>query len=481
MSRHKFIHILTLLQIILAPICVRGQQNTPTICLETGACYEGSWKIYGTLKYASFQGIRYAQAPVGNLRFKLPLPYYDTEGVYDVSKDIGIACPQNQQGGPVGQEDCLLLNVYVPEEVFNKDDDMNLPVMVYIHGGGLSHGRNAFSGLGPNEFIKRNTILVAINYRLGAFGFLSLGSNEVPGNMGMRDQNMALKWVNQNIQLFGGDPNLVTIFGESAGALSVAYQILSPLSSGLFKRAILQSGPSINPSWGTNTQEQALKYGQMLKTALHCEDLGCLQSKSSEEILNVMSLGYHNAPFSTALVWQPVPDAEFTSSSDHPFLPEFPEQLLESGQFNTDIDVIIGTNADEGLLVCSNVIKHPDLWPAYQEHFEIGGTKTLFGIAEDSDITSEDTQNMKKLVEFYFGSINGINENHSQELIDIFTDSFFLFGTYKTIGYMQKHNMTVYEYFLSYDDNGNGVNHAEDLRYIFDPPFGSRPDCCHLR
>ena len=89
MSRHKIIHILTLLQIVLAPICVRGQQNTPTICLETGACYKGSWKIYGTLKYASFQGIRYAQAPVGNLRFKLPLPYYDTEGVYDVSKDIG--------------------------------------------------------------------------------------------------------------------------------------------------------------------------------------------------------------------------------------------------------------------------------------------------------------------------------------------------------------------------------------------------------
>ena len=191
----------------------------------------------------------------------------------------------------------------------------------------------------------------------------------------------------------------------------MAYQILSPLSSGLFKRAILQSGPAINPSWGTNTKEQALKYGEMLKTALQCDQLPlhCLQSKSIEEILNVMSLGYNNAPFPTALIWQPVPDADFISD---PFLPEYPEQLLESGQFNTDIDVIIGTNADEGLLVCSNVIQNPCLWPAYQERFEIGGTKTLFGIAEDSDINSEDTQNMKNLVEFYFGSTNGINENH---------------------------------------------------------------------
>ena len=228
-----------ILQSFLAPIWVRGQQNNPTICLESGACYEGSWKIYGNLKYASFQGIRYAQAPVGNLRFKLPLPYHDTEGVYDVSEDVGIACPQlyGQVHDSVGQEDCLLLNVYVPEEVFNQDD-MNLPVMFYIHGGGLSHGRNAFSGLGPNEFIKRNTILVAINYRLGALGFLSLGNSEVPGNAGLRDQVLALAWIRENIASFRGDPDSITIFGESSGAQSVSLHLVSPMSEGLFHREL---------------------------------------------------------------------------------------------------------------------------------------------------------------------------------------------------------------------------------------------------
>ena len=104
--------------------------------------------------------------------------------------------------------------------------------MVWIHGGALLNGANFFSNYGPNEFMKKDVILVSINYRLGAFGFLTLGDENVPGNMGLRDQNLAMQWVNQNIKQFGGDPDTVTIFGESAGALSVAYQIISPLSQG---------------------------------------------------------------------------------------------------------------------------------------------------------------------------------------------------------------------------------------------------------
>ena len=101
-----------------------------------------------------------------------------------------------------------------------------------------------------------------------------------------------------------------------------------------------------------------------------------------------------------------------------------------------------------------------------------------------SDITLQDEDNMHKLVEFYLGSIDNIGENYAQNLIDMFTDAGFLFGTYKTIKYMQDQNMTVYQYILTYEyseRNGYGVNHGQELRYLFDPPFGSRPDCCHLR
>ena len=238
-----------------------ASKDAPNICLERGACYQGAWKIYDDLRYASFQGIRYAQAPSGNLRFKPPVAYFDTEGVFDVSEDLEIGCPQLYYY-PTGQEDCLLLNVYVPEQVFTrgKANDETLPVMVWIHGGALMNGWNAFGSAGPNEFMRRDVIMVSINYRLGAFGFLSLGNENVPGNMGMRDQNMALRWVNQNIANFGGNPQQITIFGESAGALSVAYQVISPLSKGLFQRAIMQSGPAINPSWGRNSKEQAETY-----------------------------------------------------------------------------------------------------------------------------------------------------------------------------------------------------------------------------
>ena len=464
-------------------------EDAPNICLERGACYQGAWKIYDDLRYASFQGIRYAQAPSGNLRFKPPVAYFDTEGVFDVSEDLEIGCPQLYYY-PTGQEDCLLLNVYVPEQVFTrgKANDETLPVMVWIHGGALMNGWNAFGSAGPNEFMRRDVIMVSINYRLGAFGFLSLGNEDVPGNMGMRDQNMALRWVNQNIANFGGNPQQITIFGESAGALSVAYQVISPLSKGLFQRAIIQSGPAINPSWGRNSKEQANTYGNMLLQALNCEGtpnngLDCLQSKSMDEVINAMFLNFNNPPsiWPDVLVWVPVPDSDYISD---PFLPEDPETLLKTGQFNTDVDVIIGSNSDEGLLILMNAMTNSSLWEDYQKDFEIGGTKTLFAIAQNDDITAKDIENANKLLKSYVGSVDEIDQSHGQNMIDMLTDSFFLFGTQKSIKYMQDQGMNVYQYVLSYEysqGSGFGVNHAEDTTYIFNPPFGVRPDCCQLR
>ena len=466
-----------------------ASKDAPNICLERGACYQGAWKIYDDLRYASFQGIRYAQAPSGNLRFKPPVAYFDTEGVFDVSEDLEIGCPQLYYY-PTGQEDCLLLNVYVPEQVFTrgKANDETLPVMVWIHGGALMNGWNAFGSAGPNEFMRRDVIMVSINYRLGAFGFLSLGNEDVPGNMGMRDQNMALRWVNQNIANFGGNPQQITIFGESAGALSVAYQVISPLSKGLFQRAIIQSGPAINPSWGRNSKEQANTYGNMLLQALNCEGtpnngLDCLQSKSMDEVINAMFLNFNNPPsiWPDVLVWVPVPDSDYISD---PFLPEDPETLLKTGQFNTDVDVIIGSNSDEGLLILMNAMTNSSLWEDYQKDFEIGGTKTLFAIAHNDDITTEDIENANKLLKSYVGSVEEIDQSHGQNMIDMLTDSFFLFGTQKSIKYMQDQGMNVYQYVLSYEysqGSGFGVNHAEDTTYIFNPPFGVRPDCCQLR
>ena len=120
--------------------------------------------------------------------------------------------------------------------------------MFWIHGGSFLFGDNTFNQYGPNQFMKdQNVILITINYRVGPIGFLSMGTEMVPGNAGFRDQNMAMTWVHNYISSFGGDPDLVTIFGESAGSFGVAMHLISPLSRGLYRRAIMESSTALSP------------------------------------------------------------------------------------------------------------------------------------------------------------------------------------------------------------------------------------------
>ena len=128
------------------------------------------------------------------------------------------------------------------------DIENKLPVMFWIHGGSFLFGDNTFDQYGPNQFMKdQNVILITINYRVGPIGFLSMGTEMVPGNAGFRDQNMAMTWVHDYISSFGGDPDLVTIFGESAGSFGVAMHLISPLSRGLYRRAIMESSTALSP------------------------------------------------------------------------------------------------------------------------------------------------------------------------------------------------------------------------------------------
>lgn len=152
-----------------------------------------------------------------------------------------------------GSEDCLFLNVYTPDLKPSKP----LPVMFWIHGGGFYSGSGNDDMYGPKFLVRKGVILVTINYRLEVLGFLCLDTKEVPGNAGMKDQVAALKWVNDNIEYFGGDSNNITIFGESAGAASVSYHLVSPMTKGLFKRAICQSG--VTTCWWAKVFEPRLR------------------------------------------------------------------------------------------------------------------------------------------------------------------------------------------------------------------------------
>src|SRR5215472_12051715 len=203
----------------------------------------------------SFKGIPFAAPPVGSLRWKAPQPVVPWNGVR-ACDTFGPECPQAPYpqasmyySPPAKQsEDCLYLNVWTTAKPGDK-----LPVMVWIHGGALTRGSGAHAVYDGSALAKKGVVLVTINYRLGPLGYLAHPelSAESPqrssGNYGVLDQIAALKWVQKNIAAFGGDPGLVTIFGESAGSWSVNTLVASPLARGLFHRAVGESGGQFGP------------------------------------------------------------------------------------------------------------------------------------------------------------------------------------------------------------------------------------------
>ncbi|KAL5279788.1 CES5A.2 family protein [Megaselia abdita] len=197
----------------------------------------------------SFLGIPYAKPPVGSLRFESPVPFPSWEGTRNATAD-GSNCPQTFPLSPnqkvEGNEDCLFVNVYTPP--VTRIPKAGLAVMVWIHGGAWIGGSNHHLMYGPHYLLDQDIVLVAINYRVGPLGFMSTETLDCPGNYGLKDQVEALRWVRQHISSFGGNPDSVTIFGESAGGASVSYLLQSDKPRGLFHRAIPQSG-TIFGSW----------------------------------------------------------------------------------------------------------------------------------------------------------------------------------------------------------------------------------------
>ena len=443
-------------------------EDNPLVCLDSGTCYKGGWSSTSSgIQYANFQGIRFAKAPTGNLRFRPPQKLDDENlGTLDVSTESKVACLQAYSNGPLGQEDCLLLNVYIPEKIYNDQSDQKYPVMFWIYGGGFAVGDATFFTYGPQPFMDKDVIIVTANYRLGAFGFLSLGINEAEGNAGLLDQNLALQWVQKYVGQFKGDPNMVTIFGESAGSLSVALQIVSPMSKGLFQRAILQSGVVLAPTWHFIPTEEATFYGTSMATLLNCtseEDyLECLQSKDPNAILQAEPSVYGLS--SRVSIWMPTIDSAF--------LPERPIDILEKGDFDHDLQVIVGSNAADGLLFINNSTD----FQGFRENFDTVAPAFIY-YKNQSEVTQEDSSKAKKTVEHYIGSINNYNFDHINQLIDLYTDGFCLYGNYKFSDYLMNQGVTVYQYILSYVGShsfsiteGTGVigaNHGDDCLYLW--------------
>ncbi|CAG9857130.1 unnamed protein product [Phyllotreta striolata] len=228
------------------------------------------------ISFYSFQQIPYGKAA----RFQPPGPAEPWEGILNATSNTIVCYSQGLAEKPlIESEDCLVLNIYTPKP---PSINNSLPVVYAMHGGGFVVGSGVFDVMGPHYWMEHDVIVVTINYRLGVLGFLSTEDTVIPGNYGLKDQQLGLRWVQENIRYFGGDPRRVTIFGESAGSASVAYQLLGKNSEGLFRGGIALSGSALSPwSYQRNARKYAYQVASFLNSSFD-------DSSTSEEIRELL-------------------------------------------------------------------------------------------------------------------------------------------------------------------------------------------------
>lgn len=394
-----------------------------------------------------FKAIPYAKPPVGELRWREPVPFGKWEGVYKTTEYAKM--PPQQQGRTSDSsrwsEDCLYLNVITPA----KSKGEKLPVMVWIHGGGFATG-NYTSPMGTN-LAKRGVVFVSIAYRTGTLGFLAhpeLSAESkygVSGNYGLLDQIEALKWIKKNIAAFGGDSNRITIFGESAGAIAVSMLCASPLAKGLFNAAISQSGGSFCPVDSVRTNNNGIRdlkgaeaYGMELMKRFGASSLKELREMSPEAwIGDQQSTGVGG-------LWPTV---------DGYVITEDQYKLYQAGEFN-DVHILIGTNSDEGSMFVR---------PSSVEDY-------------NKEIQRDYGPFAERMLKAYPASTE---QETFYARSDIFRETAFAWPTYIWARLQaKKSDKNIYVYYFDHvsermrERSPRGAGHAADLQYVFGTFWG---------
>ncbi|XP_067007339.2 juvenile hormone esterase isoform X2 [Anabrus simplex] len=378
-----------------------------------------------------------------------------------------------------GIEDCLYLNVYSPK-LPGSGSEKPLPVMVWIHGGGFVFGCGNTDIHGPDYLVDAGVIVVTFNYRLGILGFLCLNDPAAPGNVGLKDQVAALRWVQKNIAKFGGDPNNVTIFGASAGGGSVHFHMLSPMSKGLFSRAIAQNGAAVNP-WAIqkHPREMAFRVAEKLGyTGKHPKELVEFLQGINDMILvkTATEHGFSEEEKDGMLALAFTPALEVEAEGVERFLPASPMELLEEGRYH-DVPYMTGVTEKEGFVAfLFNDLNNPEMVEKLEK---ILARIVLAEIRLPKNYKKTD-EVVRKVRQFYLNN-KPITKDTLPGYIDLHSDLIFNEGIHTTVKKMaQLAKAPVYLYKFTYEGQLNiikkllqvnfpGSGHGDEGGYIFNP------------
>ncbi|XP_023162626.2 acetylcholinesterase-like [Drosophila hydei] len=432
-------------------------------------------KLPNGVEYESFLGVPYAEPPVGELRFRSPvLLERFKEHELDCSKEGDVSHqrdPLKQQ--VIGSENCLFLNIYAPKSNSQKP----LPVMVWIHGGGFWFGSGNRDYHFPAQLMQEEVIVVTLNYRLGALGFLSLPEAGIYGNAGLKDQRLALQWVQDNIANFNGDPQNVTLFGESAGASSVHMHMYGPHANKLFHKAIMQSGTG-NSEWvlQENGPFKARRLGELLQGKNIETDYKLLEFLQSEEATPLAMLAKtldvltdderrRHLPFS----FKPVVEDPRSPDSilNKPFL-----DLLHDKERLPEIPVLLGYNSAEGTVLITNPKQKVELFDKDMVRL------VPRNLVEDPE-APEALEAAEDIRQFYFNGKSPTIECFDN-LVDLLGDVHFNLDLQHTAEVHASFQKVPF-YFYRFDyvggrnmykkaflaDKLRGASHADELSYLF--------------
>lgn len=426
----------------------------------------------------AFLGIPYAEPPIGNKRFSKPIAKKNWQSVYSASK-LPPPCVQSSfypyyfmPDTANMSEDCLYLNIWVPKE---NDEEESRPVVIFFHSGAFVTGASNQKTYDGSHLASRgDLVVVTINYRLGALGFFLAYTDEANGNMGMYDQLMAIKWVKTNAKQFSADPDKLVLMGVSAGAFSVSNHIASPLSNHLFKRAIIESGTSLNPAFMKN--DKLFESSQKLAAQIGCTNRTITLKNNPQSVVRCLKNKPKEAFADAEKVLLSANPLLFYPRNNDEFLPRRIVDVLRGGQFGRKIDLLCGVTEDEGSMMMITGLR--DYFGYYGRKQENKMNKFRAVAFSRGAILVSGQPNLSGIVDIYLNNLkNRTSVEYTKMVANLIGDFSISCGTIFLADFVSLGGNSVYFYKFDYRTSSTpmaewvGATHLDEVQYVFGNPY----------